>query len=102
MGVSIGLDFFPARVTLPDGTIVYPARLWVADGSLLVYIVANGEPTLFYESPFVSLTGKKYAGMTITTEGGDVLAKTEHGCGCGNPLKKFNPWRGERRELVQL
>lgn len=102
VGVAIGLDLFPARVTLPDGTEVRPARVWVADGCALVYIVANGAPTLYFGSPFISMDGNRVSGITIATEDGEVFARKDNTCGCGNPLKRFNPWPSERRELVRL
>ena len=102
VGVAIGLDLFPAQVTLPDGTQMYPARVWIADGELLVYIVANGVPVEYYRSAYISLEGTRIAGLSIDTADGMVTARKKQGCGCGNPLKSFNPWPNERRELVRL
>lgn len=107
VGVRIGLDFFPAFVTLPTGTTLTPARVFVANADglgdrVLVYIIQNGEPYLFYDRPLVSYSGNALRAIALQVADGEVLVRKEDGCGCGNPLKSFNPWPGERRMLARM
>lgn len=93
---------YPARVTLPSGAELDQARLFVADGEVLVYVASGGLPRLFFQRPLLSSEGSPISGMNLQVEDGIVRVRRGGGCGCGHPLKRFNPWPGERRQLVSL
>lgn len=102
MGVEIALDAFPARVTLPSGAELGPVRVYVADGQVLVYTVTDGTPNLYFERKLLSSEGSMLRGLHLQVADGEVVVTKDRGCGCGHPLKRFNPWPNERRHLVSL
>lgn len=102
VGVQIALDFFPARVTLPSGAELGPVRVYVADGRVLVYNVVDGVPQLYFDRELLSSEGNAVRGISLQVPDGTVKVVKDRGCGCGHPLKRFNPWPGVRRELVPL
>lgn len=100
--VAIALDAFPAKVTLPDGTRLTPAKVLVADDRVLVYILQNGEPVLYFDRELVEQIGNNVRrGVTLVVDGGQVAVEHDSDCGCGNPLKSYNPFAGERRTVVR-
>lgn len=102
VGVQIALDFFPARVTLPSGAELGPVRVYVADGRVLVYHVVDGVPKLHFDRELLSSEGNATRGMHLQVADGSVRVVKDRGCGCGHPLKRFNPWPNERRTMVAL
>lgn len=103
VGVAISLDFFPARVTLPSGVELGPCRLFIADGRVQVFILRNGQPELYFDEPLVAQAkGSTATGYDLAVESGEVRVVNDGGCGCGNPLRRFNPWPGVPRQLVRL
>lgn len=100
--VSIALDVFPARVTLPSGAEFDTARVYVADERVLVYTASVGDPVLTFSRPLLASEGNVRSGVSLQVEDGVVQVVRSRGCGCGHPLRRFNPWRGERRTLVPL
>lgn len=102
VGVQIALDFFPARVTLPSGAELGPVRVYVADGEVLVYNMVDGTPHLHFKRELLSSEGNTLRGLNLLVADGTVAVVKDRGCGCGHPLKRFNPWPGERRHLVAL
>lgn len=102
MGVEVALDFFPARVTLPSGTTLRPTRVFVADGRVQVYILRNGVAELYYDEPMISGSGSAPRGWDLLVADGAVRVTRDNDCGCGNPLKSYNPWPGERKYMVRL
>lgn len=102
MGVRIALDLYPADVTLPNGTQLTPTHLFIVDGKVEVYVVLDGKVRLYWSTPYVSATGTRFTGYEIETAEGKLTATTARDCGCGNPLKRYNPWPSERRHLVPL
>lgn len=102
MSVEIALDAFPARVTLPSGSEIGPVRVYVADGRVLVYTVTDGVPNLYFDRELISSEGSMLRGLNLQVADGTVVVRKDRGCGCGHPLKRFNPWPNERRHLVAL
>lgn len=102
MGVRIALDMFPADITLPSGAQLTPARICIVNDTVQVYVVQNGECKLYYERELVSSGGNHRRGFELQVAEGMVTAVKAGGCGCNHPLKVFNPWPGERRELAAL
>lgn len=103
MSVQISLDVYPARVTLASGAVVDRARVFIANGDLLVYIMNNGTPTEYYKRAVISTEGSSpMSGINVQVEDGIVAVKKAGGCGCGSRLKTYNPWPGETRALVAL
>lgn len=98
--VRVSLDMFPADVTLADGTLLRSARIFVADDRVLVYTRVGGTPKLTYEADVVSMVSSP-RNAAVVTEDGTVQAHARQGCGCGNPLKRFNPWPDQRRVRVR-
>lgn len=89
-------------MTLPSGAELSTARVLVADGRVLVYTAVDGKPHLYFERELLSSGGNITRGLHLQVADGEVVAVKTRGCGCGNPLKRFNPWPGERRHLVSL
>ena len=102
MGVEVALDFFPAQVVLPSGVQLRPVRLIVANGIAEVYILKDGVPQLYWSSPLIEHSGNPVRGYDIATEEGPVRMTKARGCGCGNPLRNYNPWPDQQRVLVAL
>ena len=102
MSVEIGLDYFPARVTLPSGAELGPCRVFVADGRVQVWVLRDGKPEIYYDRELVSSSGSSARGFSLQVGDGEVRVSRDPGCGCGNPLRRYNPWPGERRRLVAL
>lgn len=100
--VRIALDSFPAKVTLPSGAELDTARVYVADGDVLVYVAGLEEPALMLRQPLISHEGNLRSGMSLHVEDGVVQVTQSKGCGCGHPLRRFNPWRGEQRQVVAM
>jgi len=100
--VQIALDVFPAKVTLPSGAMLDTARVYVADGDVLVYTAGLDEPALMLRRPLVGHEGNLKSGMSLQVEDGVVSVTRSKGCGCGHPLRWFNPWRGEQRQVVAM
>src|SRR4051812_20142940 len=100
--VAIALDVFPANVVLPSGARLDTARLYVADEKVLIYVVGTGEPALQFQRPLLGHEGNVRSGMSLQVEDGIVEVTKSKGCGCGHPLRRFNPWPGERRELAAM
>lgn len=100
--MEIALDAFPARVTLPSGAELGPVRVYVADGRVLVYTTVDGKPQLYFERELLSSEGSILRGLNLQVADGVVVVRKDRGCGCGHPLKRYNPWPDQRRHLVPL
>ena len=95
--VTVDLDFFPARVTLPSGGVLKIARLYVANGEVIVFTNQGSNIKEFFRRKLVSVEGNRRRGYSLMTEMGEVKVTKAPGCGCSNPLKRYNPWPGVRR-----
>lgn len=95
--VSIELDFFPANVYTPEGSRFESVRLILADGYVQVYGATAAGIVKVYERPYQSWEGNRIAGYSILTSEGNVVGNPAGGCGCGSPLRSFDPFSGMRR-----
>lgn len=100
--VAVALDFFPATVDLPNGTALNEARVLIANGRVMVYVNQGGTPLSYFDEPLLSSAGSAIRGFELQTESGIVEVQKARGCGCGNPLKSFNPFPGQSRTLVPM
>lgn len=99
----IQLDHFPAVVETPDGGKYNLARVTVADGTVKVWALPTNTsgPTVVFERQSLSVEGNRIAGFNILTPDGVVRSTKARGCGCGNPLKSFDPYDGATRVAVR-
>lgn len=100
--IAVALDYFPARVELPNGTTVNEARVLIADARVLVYVNEGGTPKVYFDEPLLSSSGSAVRGYDLQTESGVTIVKKATGCGCGNPLRSFNPFPGQSRVRVPM
>jgi hypothetical protein len=102
MPVAIALDSFPSKVSLPNGSVLDEARVLIANSRVLVFVNQGGTAIRYFDEPLVSSSGSSVRGWDLQTESGMVAVNRGAGCGCGNPLRSFNPFPGETRMLVPL
>jgi len=91
---------FPAKVTTPTETFDR-ARVHLANGRLRVWTAENGEGVrLVLERDVAEIVPQRRslrASADVKTTDGELVAISKGaGCGCGHPLKSFNPatWNG--------
>lgn len=98
------LDHFPAIATTPDGGKYEPARVVVYNGIVQVWVMRQGvpDPVVAYEREYLSVEGNRLAGFNILTSDGTVRSVRAGGCGCGSPLKRFDPYGGATRKVERL
>lgn len=98
------LDAFPVIAYTPDGGRYEPARVVVFNDKVQVWVVPMGAPgpQVIFESAAMSVSGTRLAGFTIQTPDGDVRTARTSGCGCGSPLKRFDPYEGATRKVKRL
>lgn len=101
MQARIELDLFPAIARTPSGGRYEPARVVVYNGIVQVWVVRRGSnvPEVAYEANELSLEGNRLAGYAVLTDDGVVNAVRTGGCGCGSPLKSFDPYSGAARVM---
>jgi hypothetical protein len=90
-----GLVVFPARVRTPDQTFD-KAKLFVVDGVATVWQVVNRQITEVARLDVATHAEAPGVGMlkthTLTSEDGvEWVVEKGSGCGCGSPLKRFQP-----------
>jgi hypothetical protein len=100
--IKVAFDMFPAEVKDDQGNITKTARAVVIDGKLLVWVVKDGKPYQMVSAPVVSTEGAVGRLLKVQTDNGIYELSRGGGCGCGNPLKSYNPWPGKRRIPVGL
>lgn len=87
------LNLFPASVSLPDGHFA-SARVHLANGLVRVFTRQGRQVTLAREATVTDYTageGRKTPHV-LTIEGGEQWhVQLGRGCGCGDPLRAFNP-----------
>ena len=96
----VQLDVYPARVRLPHGGTVEPARVIVADSVLSVWISSTGTPRVFFTRPALSVEGSRMSGYGIQVEDGVVVVARADGCACGDTLRSFDPFGGKTPTVV--
>ncbi len=98
-------DVFPATVTLGPSTW-RSARLVVTLTHVYVFVAApSGGQSLAFggthdgdTSRVPPLNAPSTRNTVLTVSGGATLqAVRQRGCGCGNPLKHWTPWRPYRK-----
>lgn len=100
--ITVDLDYFPAKVTLPSGAVFKVARVYVANGEVIVYTASNGKVTEIFRRSLQSVEGDRRRGFLFLVEGGTMKVVKAAGCGCNSPLKRYNPWSGVRRMAGSL
>jgi hypothetical protein len=91
------LNLFPARVQTPDGEI-RRARVYVKDGRARVFTAGKGGIELARDVEVTDFqAGRTRGPHTIESSLGTWTVTKDSGCGCGNPLKRFDPrtWKEE-------
>lgn len=91
-------SLFPARVTLPDGTVHRLAKLVVTQERVYVFVLAQPTVATVYEAPYSDATlPRGYQPVTdlyrVTTADGELVAQRLTGCGCSaRSLKSYRPF----------
>ena len=86
-------DLVPAEVTLPDSTLLSPARAVLTKERLYVWVDGPSGVTLAFEAPYDPIdTNLVSQPWVIATSDGPVHVNRGRGCGCGSPLKTFAPF----------
>lgn len=90
-------SWWPAMVTLPNGTVYPQAKVYATLEGLYVY-AAVGEPTYYtpinYDKtrpPPASYPANQKTVRIWTPNDEQVTIQPLQGCGCGNPLKSWRP-----------
>jgi hypothetical protein len=97
--VELRMDLFPARVVVnPDqGTdageeIFEITRLLVGLDEIWVWAMVAGAPALVLNERYEDISGRRTIGWTATLgDGRTAYFKRASGCGCGNPLRGWQP-----------
>lgn len=92
--IRVALDMFPANIYTPNGGRYDPSRVVIADDVVKVYLASGAGIETVYAAPVLSTEGNRMAGYSIQTPDGEVKALSAGGCGCGNPLRSFDPHSG--------
>ena len=100
--ITVDLDFYPANVTLPSGGRFKISRLFVANGEVIVYANEGDGITEVFRRGLLSAEGHRRRGYNLQTETGMVKVVESAGCGCSDPLKRYNPWPGVHRRMGSL
>lgn len=86
---------FPARVTLDDGTPVADrCKVFQLGADVAVFEVVAGAVTETHRLAGATSTGTAAGGRAVRfagTDGTVWLVSKGAGCGCGSPLKRFDP-----------
>lgn len=95
--VELRMDLFPARVVLnpdQDGQVVHEiTRLLVGLDEIWAWAMVDGQPELVVNERYEEITGRRTTGWTAhLADGESTLYFTRAtGCGCGNPLRGWQP-----------
>lgn len=102
--VRISLDLFPQTVRLPTGVQFSPVRVVVVDDVVQLYRTSPNSNLIemFWERALLSSSGSRLGGYELTTEDGPVMLSRAGGCGCGNPLKTYDPFPEARKVAASL
>lgn len=93
-------DVHPATVTLPDGTTLTKAKVYLTQQRLYVWTEPGRVPTLTHVAAFTrdglvlpKPGASKGKAWTVPTAAGPVTVQPTGGCGCGSALKMFTAFR---------
>lgn len=99
--VSVGESMFPAKVHMPDGTTHSKVKVWVVsathlEGTNWVLVVAN---TALEVIDVLRVVPKDFSTATrvYETAAGELTYYKDGGCGCGQRLRSWNPWKTGNR-----
>lgn len=87
------LNLFPARVKTPNGDI-RRARFYLRDGEVAeVWVADKSRPkrTLVASVSDMDIGRSRGPHVITTSELGTWTITKDSGCGCGSPLKRFDP-----------
>lgn len=107
---QIRADLFPARVTSPDGSVIFThdnARVIITEDSLFIFVDSPGGPALAVNARLDEITGDRKTGYTAryASPGGNPAVlqfSPSGGCGCGSRLRSFTPWTPMRYAASRL
>lgn len=91
------MDLFPARVVLnpdQDGQVVHEiTRLLVGLDEIWAWEMVDGQPALVVNERYEEITGRRTTGWTAHLGDGEstLYFTRATGCGCGNPLRGWQP-----------
>jgi hypothetical protein len=106
--VRLVFDTFPAEVRTPDRIYRDVRAALMEDGTLQVWATNTGEPNAgpgphrVLVASASARSGRLSPGVALQTEFGEVTVKSQNGCGCGNPLRSWDPFPGQTRVVVGL
>lgn len=88
------MNFYPAKLQIGD-ELFKPVKIIDGGSSAYVYGLVDHKPALLFEITDANIvsTGPRSYQITGDRDGNAITAFAERdkGCGCGNPLKRFNP-----------
>lgn len=94
LGERLHRDCHPAEVSLPDGSVIRDARVFVTDSKLLAYQVADGRITQVLDVEVQQPCSVPRDRGTLRgclevklADGFTAWVNQGRGCGCGSPLK---------------
>lgn len=91
MTVTLRTDLWPAHVQVED-ELYSPSRLLLSLDEIWVWYMRDGQNELVVNERVVDLQGDRKTGWTVQLDDGrTLLFRRSSGCGCGNPLRGFQP-----------
>jgi hypothetical protein len=97
--------WWPAAVTLPDGTHYRQARVYATREGLYVYDRPGAAPAHFApidygktRRPVTAYPANRKVVRIVTADDQAILVQPLAGCGCGHPLKSWKPAWANRHE----
>lgn len=93
MTVTLRTDLWPAHVQLgTEGEVFSPARLLLSLDEVWVWYMRDGQNELVINERVLEVSGERKIGWTVELDNGSTLYfRRANGCGCGNPLRGFQP-----------
>lgn len=90
------LDKFPAKITFADGQTADPAYIYAHDGRVRVWVEdGKGGVEKLADDAFASIFAADGIAKLDAADGSWTVENSPQGCGCGSPLKTFNPRRSD-------
>lgn len=103
-GAVVLRDVFPAEVAAGP-TVFRSARTVITRERVYVFVTQDGKPVLAlgmaYDPaqsviPPLSAPANKASHLTLA-DGSQIHVNRQRGCGCGSPLKSWQPWAPYRK-----
>lgn len=93
--VELRMDLFPAKVVERrngEETVHEVTRLLVGLDEIWVWEMVNGRAELVVNDRYESIDGRPTIGWTAqVSDGSELWFMRASGCGCGNPLRGWQP-----------